>query len=76
VTSSGKAALVIGSLIGDADRFDNLVLVVLVVLVAFAFLSQSAFRSERLHMFTRFPFHGLDKEVTKPLTLVLGSRYQ
>jgi hypothetical protein len=35
--SSGKAALVIGSLIGDAGRFDNLVLVSLLSLLHLRF---------------------------------------
>jgi hypothetical protein len=44
------------------------------VLAVFLFLFQTASRSERLHMFARFPFHGLDKEVTKFLKSVIGSR--
>jgi hypothetical protein len=45
--SSGKAALVIGLLIGSPDRFEHHL-----VFVVFCFLLVcSACRSERLHMF-------------------------
>jgi hypothetical protein len=68
--SSGKAALVIGSLIGKMLVGLG---ITLSLLYSFSYpFALPAVLSACICLLDS-PFHGLDKEVAKPFTLVLGS---
>ena len=69
--SSGKAALVIGLLIGSPDRSEHHH----VFVVFFSYLFALSVVLSAYICLLDSPFRGYDEEITKSLTLILGLRY-